>query len=380
MCAVNLGKCRQREIFTERGVLGPPQALGIGMTTTESCDAPAGIWFTRCGGATASTIAIRDGWLRDEFARDDTVIRSLENAPTLGTRNSHFDHHLAGLFREGGNIPPIWARARGQETAVVGIAWVDEYQGILVRSDSNIHSPEDLKGKRLALPQHDVPVDFLRAAALKAFISALGLVGLTGDDAQFVNIPGGLIDSGKQGASIPSLIAPLIDALDRGDIDAVFVRQGLGVALSRQPRFRALIDVGRHPDPAVRVNNGTPRLITVGKALVDARPDLVVRYLATLLRAADWAADNPQAAARLVAAEAGTPDDTQSIIDGHGEAFADHLRPNLSQAYVDGLTVQKDFLFRHGFLDNDFDIETWILRTPLAEAERLVATLPTNRN
>ena len=46
------------------------------------------------------------------------------------------------------------------------------------------------------------------------------------------------------------------------------------------------------PDLSFRVNNGTPRPITVHEDLLENHFDLVVRFLEQTLRAADWAADN----------------------------------------------------------------------------------------
>jgi ABC-type nitrate/sulfonate/bicarbonate transport system substrate-binding protein len=95
---------------------------------------PVELWYTRCGAATASDLAIRKGWLQEEFAKPGTVLNSLKDSDSLSVRNSHYNHSRSGMFREGGNIPPIWARGIGVDTVVVGISWLDEYQGILVRA------------------------------------------------------------------------------------------------------------------------------------------------------------------------------------------------------------------------------------------------------
>jgi len=33
------------------------------------------LWYTRCPAPTAATIAIRNGWLEEEFARDGIAVR-----------------------------------------------------------------------------------------------------------------------------------------------------------------------------------------------------------------------------------------------------------------------------------------------------------------
>ncbi|MEK7960965.1 ABC transporter substrate-binding protein, partial [Burkholderia contaminans] len=41
------------------------------------------------------------------------------------------------------------------------------------------------------------------------------------------------------------------------------------------------------------IGNGTPRTLTVDRALIDARPDLVSRFLSVVVGAGDWAARHP---------------------------------------------------------------------------------------
>jgi ABC-type nitrate/sulfonate/bicarbonate transport system substrate-binding protein len=44
---------------------------------------------------------------------------------------------------------------------------------------------------------------------------------------------------------------------------------------------------------------------------------------------------------------------------------------DLSPERLGFLGVQKDFLYRHGFLDTDFDVAQWSDPAPLAEAHRI---------
>ena len=88
-------------------------------------DQPIELWYTRCGAATASALAIQKNWLQAEFSQGGTVLHSLRESNDQEILNSHYHHKLTGLFREGGNIPPIWAKAQGQDTAVIGITWLD---------------------------------------------------------------------------------------------------------------------------------------------------------------------------------------------------------------------------------------------------------------
>ena len=149
------------------------------------------IWYTRCPVPTATGIAADLGWLADEFAPDGVEVRSLQDIPREEASDFHFTHAHPGLFREGGNVPALWARSRGEETRLIGLTWIEERQVIQVRADSAITVPEQLKGARLAIPRHEISIDFWRAMALHGFDGALGLAGLGLADAELVEVPAG---------------------------------------------------------------------------------------------------------------------------------------------------------------------------------------------
>ena len=110
------------------------------------------LWFTRCPVPTATGIAADLGSFGDEFGPDGIAVRSLQDVPRSNLSAQHFEHGLDALFREGGNVPALWTRARGQETRLIGLTWIEERQAILVRAESDLDSVADLKGRRLAVP------------------------------------------------------------------------------------------------------------------------------------------------------------------------------------------------------------------------------------
>jgi sulfonate transport system substrate-binding protein len=325
------------------------------------------LWYSRCGAATASAIAIRRGWLQAEFARGGTVLQSLRESEDGTIRDAHYHHKLSGLFREGGNIPPIWARSNGAETAVVGITWLDEYQGILSRADGPVRDIGDLAGKRLALPLNRNLIDFQRGAALHGFVTALRLAGARAEDAQFIDV---LATSRADGQRTSEL-----DALLEGRVDAIFVRFARGTRLARDPRLHQVINLNEQPDPLTRVNNGTPRPVTVDRLFLERHPELVVRYLAVLLRTSAWAERNPAEVLELLASE-GSGANVDEVLDSHGPNVHRSFRPKLSPEYIQGLDVQKNFLRDFNFLKADFDTQAWVVHGPLAEAESLVRAEP----
>jgi len=344
------------------------------------------LWYSRCGAATASAIAIRQGWLQAEFSGGGTVLRSLRDSEDGAVRDAHYHHQLSGLFREGGNIPPIWARANGAETAVVGITWLDEYQGILSLANGPVRGIGDLAGKRLALPLNRNLIDFQRGAALHGFVTALGLAGAKATDADFVDVlPTARVDGAPVGASDREGRAGAgrggrnaeVDALLEGRVDAIFLRFARGARLAQDPRFHQVININEQPDPLTRVNNGTPRPVTVDRLFLERHPELVVRYLAVLLRTSAWAERHPAEVLALLASEGGGGDvEVKEVLDSHGPNVHRAFKPKLTPEYIEGLDAQKNFLRDFQFLKGDFDTQAWVVPGPLAEAERLAQAEP----
>ena len=79
------------------------------------------VWYTRCPAPTPLSIAHQLGWIDKQFQSTGVTVRSIRDSKDPAVRQSHFTHALDFSFRQGGNIPPIWARSDGRETRVVGI-------------------------------------------------------------------------------------------------------------------------------------------------------------------------------------------------------------------------------------------------------------------
>jgi ABC-type nitrate/sulfonate/bicarbonate transport system substrate-binding protein len=328
------------------------------------------IWYTRCPVPTPLGIAVQEGWLAREFAADGLTLKSLQDNVEAEVRESHFDHHLAHSFRQGGNIPAIWARAKGRETRVIGLSWTDEFQGIIALPGSGIRTPRDLPGRRLGLTRHAVSIDFKRAAALKAFETALDLEGISLSQVELVDVA----DAPRLEAS-PDYPSPFggerrhhyeseVAALLRGDVDAIFVKGVLGTQVLHMLAAQLVIDLGVHPEPLVRNGNGTPRTLTVDASFIEQRPDLVTRFLGQVVAAGHWAAAHPREAVAYIGRE--TDASSEWVRYGYGQNVHQRLQTNLDDSAIAGLKSFKDFLLRHGFLQADFSVDDWIDPAPLA--------------
>ncbi|MFG2692434.1 ABC transporter substrate-binding protein [Kitasatospora sp. NPDC048407] len=324
---------------------------------------PDTLWFTRCPVPTATGIAADRGWLAEEFAADGIEVRSLQDAPPEVAADHHYTHALTALFREGGNVPALWARSRGERTRLIGLTWIEERQAILVRESDGIRSAEQLRGARLAVPRHSIGIDFWRAMALAGHHGALTSAQLGSEDVELTEVaaePGG-----EQWAAE-------LAALRDGRVDAVYVKGALAVEAARRYGAVPAVELDAFADRRHRVNNGTPRPITVHQQLLDKHPELVARFVAVLLRAADWAAGQPDEVARILGAETGAgPEGVAGAYAGGGHRT---LRLDLSAERLDLLAQQERFLHAHGFLADRVDVHAWADPAPLAAARALLAT------
>ncbi len=126
------------------------------------------------------------------------------------------------------------------------------------------------------------------------------------------------------------------------------------------------IDLDALPGKRHRVNNGTPRPITVHEGLLENHFDIVVRFLYQSLRAAEWARNNLHDVQRVLQGE--TRGSAQGVARTYRNEFHRSLHPALDTERVELFRQQKDFLLLHGFLDRDFDFDAWIDRRPLEAA------------
>jgi ABC-type nitrate/sulfonate/bicarbonate transport system substrate-binding protein len=352
---------------------------------TEAADrrAVTELWYTRCPVPTASSVAISQGWLDDEFASDGITVASLRASGATTVRESHFDHTQADSFRQGGNIPPIWTRSRGNDLRLIGLSWAEQYQAIVTLPGSGIDGPEDLRGRRFGRTRHvNDKIDFWHASALRGLTWALRAGGLGLEDVQLVDVEETqpfvpAHDASHSGSLFGAytnrrLQAAEVLALIRGEVDAIYVAGGRGPDLEAFLDVHRVFDIQAQDDRELRISNIAPVALTVSGRLLDERPDLVTRYVAASLRAAAWAEDHERETHRILAHEVGIAEELSA------PAYTPEVHANLAFSLDDDLVAaiesQRDFLLEHGYIAESFDVREWIAPEPLAQARTLLAS------
>ena len=353
--------------------------------STAAAPAPAAkVWYTRCPVPTPAGIAIQQGWIEAGLAQCGLGIDSIRDSNDRTVRNSHFDHTLSNSFRQGGNIPAIWAKAAGRDTRLVGLTWTDEYQVVIALPGRGLSTVKDLKGRKIGLPKRlNDSIDFTRAQALRGVLGVTAAAGITAKELELVDLPiaRSFVDAeqplvGGRGQQ-PSRtyrrdgFATELFALVRGEVDAIFVKGAHGAELANQLGAVVVADIGNHPDRLVRANNATPRTLTVDGELVRQRPDAVARITRAILDGGAWAEAHPNETRAYIARETGSNDEWVRF--AYGDDLHQQLRTDLAEENLTALQHFTDFLHQHGFLPNSFDVRAWSEPSALAAAARLPA-------
>lgn len=330
------------------------------------------VWYTRCPVPTGLGIAIQKGWLQQKFDQDGIEIKSLKESHSKDVRNSHFNHSLQNSVRHGGGIPAIWAYAGQKNTKVIGLSWADEAQLLLTRHDTGIKTVADLKGKRFGLPNNqDAIIDFSRAQAIRGLENSLKTVKLEVADVILVDTLRQDIQRAhsqdqidlKGDGSFNAKRNPLnasaeLVALLTGEVDAIFLKGALAVQIAEDFALHTIIDIGAHPDPLLRSNNGTPRTLTVDTEFLNQHPEQVKHIVQSVLEAEQWSHQHPQETLHYLAKECHSAD--KWIPVAYGENAHLNLNTNFDETSILALQDLSDFLYRWNFIEQKINVREWL--------------------
>jgi 2'-hydroxybiphenyl-2-sulfinate desulfinase len=315
------------------------------------------IHYTICPVGNSSYIAAKKGWLKDGLEPLGVKPVVLQSLPQEHWK-AHFDYKDDALFREGGNIPPLWARSNGAEVTLIGLAILKQKQFILTRADSPIEAIEQLRGRKIAIPAHpDALIDFHKASAEHGFLLALNARGVSWSEVEpvILNSKGDFLTGKRFVSDTPE--ADEVAALDRGEVDAIYVKLSRLHGLLNTGRYKVLFEISADPSVLLPLNNEYPNTLTVSRRLADENPEVVVTYVKQLLLASRWAETHRAEAVEILAEQT-----LGSVGDFIGSNFADfhkNITPNLSDESLEALEGQKKFLYDRGYLKENFALDKW---------------------
>jgi len=330
------------------------------------------VWYTNCPMVSANNIDQELGWCREEFKKIGVEYDFLRHSP-LNNWYPHYIHNLDNLIRFGGLNPAIQVHADLRRTVVLGATWVYEGGCMAVRARDPIFKMEDLKGKKIALSKslNTIKNDWWRVQEHMGIESMLRLNGMTMDDVEIVEFP-----YPDDWYDDPAMLAPINNPTELwakrdhkhdlafrpeenflldGTVDAIYTQSKVFQHLQEATgKIKMIEDLSRHPDWTQQVAN-TPAVITCTDVMAKKHPELVLAYMRAMVRVGRWANAHKRAAAVIL-------DHQTFYLDAEdtyqGIKHVDMV-PSLNAQNMECIKIGKDFMLKHGYIKNDFDVDEW---------------------
>ncbi len=327
--------------------------------------------YTICPVGNSSYIAANHIWKEDTFHKAGGRPVLLQTLPRERWA-VHFNYQDDALFREGGNIPPLWARSNGAEVVLIGLAFLPHNSYIIVRSDSPIDDIEQLRNKKVGIPAAShLIIDFYKATVEHAFETALSAKGISKREVEFVQLEisaEALVFSENHKGTLGKID---IEALDKGLVDAAYVSGTLAPRILATGNYKVIYELEKDTAQVLPINNIYPNVLTVSKKLAEENPDIVVEYVKQTLIAAEWAKTNREETIKLFTEQIhGTVGEVANVLPTD---FNQHLAVNLEDRGLLALEGQLRFLYDHNYVNQLFDIEKWADDSFLKQAKKELA-------
>lgn len=222
------------------------------------------------------------------------------------------------------DLPAIIAKASGQDIEIVSnVAYGEKGLAVLVKSDSNITSVADLKGKKVAYATGSY------AQHLLALL--LSNEGLSLNDVESINL----------GASDQPA------ALSSGEVDAIVIWEQYISQLTSDGTAKVLAD-----GTGVKRGNMITYFVT---DYAKEHPLIVEAYIKALNKANEQLEKDPDACAEAIADDFGVDVKLMKQIIGN---FT--YRTKLTDEDIKEITKVKDFSLEAGIIQNDVDMDSFI--------------------
>ena len=267
-------------------------------------------------------VAYRLGYLQEEFDAIGASFEwnSFQSGPLVNEAVAAGEADMGFMA----DLPAIIAKSTGQDIEIVSnVAYGEKGLAVLVKSDSDIQSVADLKGKKVAYATGSY------AQHLLALL--LDNEGLSLDDVESINLA-----AGDQPA-----------ALTGGEVDAIVIWEQYISMLTSDGSAKVLAD-----------GTGVKRGNMINYFVSDyakEHPLVVQAYIKALDRADAFIEEDPEAAAEAIADDFGVDADLMVQILGNFTFTTELTEDDIAE-----IGKVKDFSLEAGIIQNDFDINDFI--------------------
>ena len=342
------------------------------------------VYYTNCPLVSASNVDQELGWVKEEYAKI-----GVEYAYFRSRRETnwypHYIHNQENLIRFGGLFPPIHVHADLRRTRLLGATHVLHEGGcMMVRARDDIYRMSDLKGKKIGLTKslNTIKNDWWRIQEHQGILLMLRMNGMTEKDVNIVDFPypDDWYDDPKMLEPLYNptewqlnrdhkhdlAFRPLETALLEGKVDAIYTQSKVFQHLQEATgKMKAIEDLSRYPDWTLQVAN-IPAVITCTDTMAEKHPELVIAFLKGMIRVGAWANEHKHAAAVILNKQTYYLD-VEDTFRGIKEV---DMVPNLSPQNLEAVDIGKDFMRKHGYIKNDFDVNQWAAPEFLEQAAK----------
>ena len=331
------------------------------------------VFYTNCPLVSASNVDQELNWTREEYKKlgvDYSFFRSRRGNDWY----PHYIHNLDNLIRFGGLFPPIEVHADIRRTRLLGATHAPSEGGcMLVRARDDIYTMQELKGKKIGLTKslNTIKNDWWRIQEDMQIRLMLRVNGMTVDDVEIVEFPypddwydnEAMLDPMNNPSELwlkrdhkhDLAFRPLENALLDGTVDAIYTQSKVFQHLQEATgKIKAIEDLSRRPDWTLQVAN-IPAVITSTDVMAEEHPELVVAFKKGMIKVGRWSNEHKPAAAAILDKQTFYTD----VEDTYRGIKDIDMVPNLSPQNLASIEIGKDFMLKHGYIQNDFDVHEW---------------------
>ena len=244
---------------------------------------------------------------------------------------------------------------------------------MMVRAKDKLFQMSDLKGKKIGITKslNTLKNDWWRIQEHQGILAMLRMNGMTVKDVQLVDFP-----YPDDWYDDPEMLMPMVNpswwqlkrdhkhdlafrpletALLEGKVDAIYSQSKVFQHIQEATgEMAAIEDLSQYPDWRLQVAK-IPAIITCTDVMANEHPELVVAFMKGMIRVGRWANEHKHAAAAILDKQTYYLD----VEDTYRGIKDVDMVPNLSAQNLAMVNIGKEFMLKHGYIKNDFDVDKW---------------------